>query len=45
MVLFALNNPNAPRPSALFAIGTLGIGIGVPLAAAIILSRRSAELA
>lgn len=45
MVLFIMNNPNEPRPSAVSAIATLAVGIGVPLAAAIILSRRSVELA
>jgi hypothetical protein len=45
MVLFTMINRNAPQPSLLFAIGTLAVGIGVPLATAIILSRRSADLA
>jgi hypothetical protein len=45
MVLFVLNNRSQPQPSAVFAIGTIAIGVGIPLAAALILSRRSAELA
>lgn len=45
MVLFTLNNRAEPQPSPAVAIGSLVIGIGIPLAAAIILSRRSAELA
>ena len=44
MVLFVLNNPNQAR-SPVAGIATLAVGIGIPLAAAIILSRRSAELA
>ena len=44
-VLFAMNNPNEPKPSPLFAIATIAVGLGVPLATAIILSRRSADLA
>jgi hypothetical protein len=45
MVLFILNNRGEPQPSAVFAIGTIVIGVGIPLATALILSRRSAELA
>ena len=45
MVLFTMNNPNEPKPSIIFLIGTLAVGIGVPLATAIILSRRTADLA
>jgi hypothetical protein len=44
-VLYNLNNPNQPRPPLYFAIATLLLGLGVPLATAIILSRRSADLA
>jgi hypothetical protein len=44
-VLYNLNNPNQPRPPLYFAIATLVLGLGVPLATAIILSRRSADLA
>jgi len=44
-VLFTLKNRNAPPPSPLFAIATIAIGIGVPLATAIILRRRQADLA
>jgi hypothetical protein len=44
MILFAIRNPDQPRPSPLFAIGLLVIGIGVPLASAIILHRRRIEL-
>lgn len=45
MILFTMKNPDAPQPSVVFAIATLGIGIGVPLASLIILHRRRAELA
>jgi len=44
MVLYNLNNPNLPQPPLYFAIGTIALGVGVPLATAIILSRRQAEL-
>ena len=37
-VLFTMINRNAPRPPLYFAIGTLAIGIGIPLATAIILN-------
>jgi len=45
MVLYNINNPSEPRPPLYFAIGTILIGVGIPLLAAIVLSRRSAELA
>ena len=45
MVLYRMNNPNLSRPSPIFAIFALTLGIGVPLATAIILSRRTADLA
>jgi hypothetical protein len=44
MVLYTLKNRNEPQPSIAFAIASTAIGIGVPLATAIILSRRSADL-
>jgi len=44
-VLFAMKNkPSGPQPSAGFAIMTIAIGLGVPLASLIILHRRRAEL-
>jgi len=43
-VLYGLNNRDTPPPSLIFRLITLAIGIGIPLATAIILSRRSAEL-
>jgi hypothetical protein len=42
-ILFRIKNPSAPQPIA-FMIAATAIGIGVPLATAIILSRRRAEL-
>ncbi len=44
MVLFTMKNRDAAQPSPVFAIASIAIGIGVPVATAIILSRRSAEL-
>jgi len=44
MVLYSMNNSDTPQPSLIFKMITLAIGIGIPLAAAIVLSRRSAEL-
>jgi hypothetical protein len=43
-VLFSLKHRNEPQPSIAFAIVSIVIGIGVPLATAIILSRRQADL-
>jgi len=43
-VLYGMNNRDTPPPSLIFRLITLAIGIGIPLATAIILSRRSAEL-
>ena len=44
-VLFAMKNkPSGPQPWAGFAIMTIAIGLGVPLASLIILHRRRAEL-
>ena len=44
-VLFAIKNkPADPPPSPVFVIGTIAIGVGVPLATLIILYRRRAEL-
>ena len=43
-VLFTLKHRNEPQPSIAFAIASTAIGIGVPLATAIILSRRQADL-
>jgi hypothetical protein len=45
MVLYTLNNRSEPIPPIYFVVLTTAIGIGVPLATAIILSRRSADLA
>ena len=44
MVLFSMKNHNDPQTSPIVAIVTMAIGIGVPLATAIILSRRQADL-
>jgi hypothetical protein len=44
-VLYNINNPNQPTPPLYFVILTLALGLGVPLATAITLSRRSADLA
>ena len=43
-ILFRIKNPNQPPPSIAFTIFATLLGIGVPLATAIILSRRRAEL-
>lgn len=43
-VLYNVNNPNQPTPPLYFVILTLVLGLGVPIATAIILSRRSADL-
>jgi hypothetical protein len=43
-VLFSMKNRSEPHPSLASAILYSAIGIGVPLATAIILSRRQAEL-
>lgn len=44
MVLFTLKNQAAQPTPPVFAIISIVIGVGIPLATAIILSRRSAEL-
>jgi NADH:ubiquinone oxidoreductase subunit K len=45
MILFAIKNkPTDSQPSLLAAVATIAIGVGVPLAALIILYRRRAEL-
>lgn len=44
MIMFAIKNSGAPKPSLIVAIVSTAVGIGVPLATAIILSRRRAEL-
>jgi hypothetical protein len=44
MIMFTIKNSGAPKPSLVAAIGLTAVGIGVPLATAIILSRRRAEL-
>jgi hypothetical protein len=45
MILFSVFSAGAPkRPSIFFIVLTLGVGIGVPLATAILLSRRKAQL-
>jgi hypothetical protein len=43
-IMYAIKNSGAPKPSLVVAIASTAIGIGVPIATAIILSRRSAEL-
>lgn len=43
-IMFAIKNSGAPKPSLVVAIVSTAIGIGVPIATAIILSRRSADL-
>jgi len=43
-VLFSMKNRSEPHPSVLFSIAATAIGIGVPLATAIILSRRQGDL-
>lgn len=43
-ILFRIKNPNQPPASIAFTIFATLLGIGVPLATAIILSRRRAEL-
>lgn len=44
MIMFAIKNSSAPKPSLIVAIVSTAVGIGVPLATAIIVSRRRAEL-
>jgi NADH:ubiquinone oxidoreductase subunit K len=45
MILFAMKNkPTDSQPSPLATVATIAIGVGVPLAALIILYRRRAEL-
>jgi hypothetical protein len=44
-VLYSMKNRDAPQPSVAVAIGSIAIGIGVPLATAILLTRRRADLA
>ena len=43
-IMFAIKNSGAPKPSLVVAIASTAIGIGVPIATAIVLSRLSAEL-
>ena len=43
-VLYSMKNPADPHSSIAFAIAAIAIGIGVPLATAILLSRRQADL-
>lgn len=43
MILFSIKNNGGMEPSAAIAIGALVVGIGVPLAALIVLHRRRAE--
>ncbi|MFZ2062057.1 MAG: hypothetical protein WAU82_13655 [Candidatus Binatus sp.] len=43
-VLFSMKNRSEPHPSVAFSIAATAIGIGVPLATAIILTRRQADL-
>jgi hypothetical protein len=44
-VLYSMKNRDAPQPSVAVAIGSIAIGIGVPLATAILLTRHRADLA
>ncbi len=44
MVLFSMKNHPEPPPSLIFTITATAIGIGVPLATAVILSRRQNDL-
>jgi hypothetical protein len=44
-ILFGIRNGGGMQPSVAIAIGSIAIGIGVPLAALIMLRRRQAELA
>lgn len=44
MIMFTIKNSGGPKPSLVVAIVSTAIGIGVPIATAIVLSRRSAEL-
>ena len=43
-VLYSMKNPADPHSSFAFSIAAIAIGIGVPLATAILLSRRQADL-
>ena len=43
-VLYNHLHRSDPQPPLYFAIGSIAIGLGIPIATAIILSRRSAEL-
>jgi hypothetical protein len=43
-ILFSMKNRSEPHPSLAFSIAATAIGVGVPLATAIILTRRQAEL-
>jgi hypothetical protein len=43
-IMFTIKNSGASKPSLVVAIVSTAIGIGVPIATAIVLSRRSAEL-
>jgi hypothetical protein len=43
-VLFSMKNRNEPHPSLAFSIAATAIGIGVPLATALLLSRRQNDL-
>lgn len=44
MVLYSIKNHPQPPPSLVFTVVATAIGVGVPLAAAIFLSRRQADL-
>lgn len=44
MVLFSMKHRSDPHPSLAFSIAATAIGIGVPLAAALLLSRRQHDL-
>ena len=44
MIMYSVKNSGAPQPSPVFAIAATAIGVGVPIATTIVLSRRSADL-
>jgi hypothetical protein len=44
MIMFTIKSGGDPKPSLVVAVVSTAVGIGVPLATAIILSRRRAVL-
>ena len=44
MVLYSMKNRSEPHPSLIFTIAATAIGVGVPLATALIRSRRQNDL-